>query len=168
MSKRPRGRPKGSGGTAATLDPSQVKQLLQVAQRLDGATYRRQLALLFSYELGMRASEISRISVGDVYDDAGSVRETLEVFGSRNRLLPLKSARLRAVLADYFERSLRDTHLESSRPIIESRRSRGMTPASLARLMTSVYRAAGFRSGSSLSGRRTLRMNLDTLGLLPS
>lgn len=165
MSKRPRGRPKGSGGgAAAILDSAQIKRLLQCAQRMDGSSCRIQVALLLSHELGMRASEISKLRLGDIYNEQGNVHARVRVVGKRsNRVLPLRSVKLRAVLADHFERNVRDRHLDHWEPLICSRGG-VMTPASLSRLMTSVYRAAGIESGSSRSGRRTLRASLEEFG----
>lgn len=164
MSKRPRGRPKGSGGAAAILDSAQIKRLFQCAQRMDGSSYRIQVALLLSHELGMRASEISKLRLGDIYNEQGNVHARVRAVSKRsNRVLPLRSVKLRVALADHFERSVRDRHLDQWEPLICSRRGM-MTSASLSRLMTSVYRAAGIESGSSRSGRRTLRASLEEFG----
>jgi integrase len=90
MNKRGRGRPKGSGGAAAVIDFTQLKCLLQVAERMDRATYRIQIALLLSYEIGLRASEVSKLHLCDIYAEEGSVRERLQVNGpGSRRVLPL-------------------------------------------------------------------------------
>lgn len=167
MGKRRRGRPKGSGGVAAVLDSGQLKRLLQVAQQMDGGSHRVQVALLISHEVGLRASEISELSLSDVYTEEGRVRDRLRVSGARNsRIVPLRSTKLRTLLADHYEKSFRDRHGTELTPLIRSQRGGAMTPASLARLMTSVYRAAGIRSGSSRSGRRTLRASVEELGII--
>lgn len=127
------------------------------------------MALLLSHEIGMRASEISRVCIRDVYDGQGNVRETLRVTTSRgDRTLPLRSARLRSALADHFERTLGTGYSDDLQPLVTSQRGGPMTAASLARLMTSAYHAAGYKSGSSRSGRRTLRANLEQFGLTRS
>lgn len=166
MGKRRRGRPKGSGGLAAVLDSAQIKRLLQVAQRMDGASHRVQVALLLSHELGMRASEISKLRLREIYTEQGTLRDRLQVSGiRRSRVLPLRSIKLRAVLADHFESAFRDRYIDECTPLIRSRRGGVMTAASLARLMTSAYRLTGIESGSSRSGRRTLRALVEEFGL---
>lgn len=167
MGKRRRGRPKGSGGLAAVLDSGQIKRLLQVAQQMDRTSYRVQIALLFSHEIGLRASEISKLSLGDIYTEEGRVRDRLQVNGVRgSRILPLRSIKLRAALADHYEKSFHDRRVNDLTPLVRSQRGGAMAPASLARLMTCVYRAAGIRSGSSRSGRRTLRASFEEFGLI--
>jgi integrase len=114
----------------------------------------------------MRASEISKLCLGDVYSEQGNVRDRLHVSGGRSeRVLPLKSIKLRIVLANHYERSFGDGYFDAMRPLIYSQRHGAMTPAALARLMTAAYRAAGIDSGTSRSGRRTLRARFELLDL---
>lgn len=165
MGKRPRGRPTGSRGSAAILDSVQVLKVLQSARRIDRSSYRLQVALLLSFDLGLRASEISSLCVVDIYDGKGHVAESVRIKSSSSqRLLPVRSTRLRSVLANHFERSFRNCHIDNATPIIRSQRGGAMTTGGLARLMTHLYRIAGVESGSSRSGRRTLRANLQNFG----
>lgn len=165
MGKRPRGRPKGSRGSAAILDSAQALKVLQAARRIDRSSYRLQVALLLSYELGLRASEISRLRVGDIYEENGNVGNSVRITSSGGeRLLPIRSTRLRSTLANHFECSLRDRHIDNATPVIRSQRGGAMTTGGLARLLTHLYRIAGIESGSSRSGRKTLRAHLENFG----
>lgn len=165
MGKRPRGRPKGSRGSAAILDSAQALKVLQTARRIDRSSYRLQVALLLSFELGLRASEISRLCVADIYEENGKVAHRVRIRSlGRERLLPIRTTRLRSALANHFERSFRNCHIDNATPVIRSQRGGAMTTGGLARLMTHLYRTAGIKSGSSRSGRRTLRAHLENFG----
>ncbi|NGX96591.1 MAG: site-specific integrase [Candidatus Afipia apatlaquensis] len=136
------------------------------ARQIDRSGTRLSVALLLSHEIGLRASDISRICSHDVYDPEGKVRETLSVSSGRGeRALPLNSIPLRSALADHYELSINNHFPDGPQPLIASQRGGPMTAASLARWMTSAYRAAGLKSGSSRSGRRTLRANLERFAL---
>lgn len=165
MGERPRGRPKGSRGSAAILDSAQVLKVLQTARRIDRSSYRLQVALLLSFDVGLRASEISRLRVADIYEENGNVGNSVRITSSSSeRLLPIRSTRLRTALANHFELSFRDRHIDNATPLIRSQRGGPMTTGGLARLLTHLYRMAGVESGSSRSGRRTLRANLENFG----
>lgn len=165
MVKRIRGRPRGSRGSAAILDSAQALKLLQTARRIGGSSYRLQVALLLSFDLGLRASEIARLRVADIYEGNGSVANTVRItFSGRERLLPIRSTRLRSALSNHFEYNFRDRHIDNATPVIRSQRGGAMTTGGLARLLTHLYRMAGIESGSSRSGRRTLRAHLENFG----
>jgi integrase len=166
MGKRTRGRPKGSRGSAAILDSAQALKVLQTARRIDRSSYRLQVALLLSFDLGLRASEITRLCVADIYEENGDVAHSVRISSGNERLLPIRSTRLRSALADHFECSFRNRHIDNAAPVIRSQRGGTMTTAGLARLLTHLYRIAGIKSGSSRSGRRTLRAHLEEFGLL--
>lgn len=165
MGKRPRGRPRGSHGSAAILDSSQILKVLQAARRIDRSSYRLQVALLLSFDLGLRASEIARLCVADIYEGNGNVANSIRIKSpGRERLVPVRSTRLRSTLANHFECSFRDRPHDNATPVIRSQRGSAMTTGGLARLLTHLYRKAGIDSGSSRSGRRTLRANLENFG----
>jgi integrase len=165
MGKRTRGRPKGSRGSAAILDSAQALKVLQTARRIDRSSYRLQVALLLSFELGLRASEISRLCVADIYEGNGNVANSVRITSSGSeRLLPIRSTRLRSALANHFEYSFRNRHIDNATPVIRSQRGGAMTTGGLARLLTHLYRIAEIESGSSRSGRRTLRAHLENFG----
>ncbi len=90
---------------------------------MDGASHRVQVALLLSHELGMRASEISKLRLREIYTEQGTLRDRVQVSGIRSsRVLPLRSIKLRAVLADHFESAFRDRYIDEYTPLIRSRR----------------------------------------------
>jgi integrase len=76
MQKRPRGRPRGSTGSAAPLTADQIKLVLKMArsERFDD---RAELLLLFSIGLGMRATELASLRWIDVYHSNGSIRSMI-------------------------------------------------------------------------------------------
>lgn len=77
MSKRPRGRPKGSTGKATLLSPAQVRDALTCARRYGRHANRAEVALTLSIELGLRAIELAALTFGDVYGPEGGLRSTI-------------------------------------------------------------------------------------------
>jgi integrase len=155
MTKCPRGRPKGSGGGAvAVLTPEDIRQVLRAARDSGRYSGRAEIALRLSIQLGLRAGELVTLKTRDLVDNRGHLRRELS-FNSRGlaRKLPLSSPELRRALADFCERHLNPHAPDDS--VFASQRKGALTRASLARLLTSVYKRTGICGGSSRSGRRT-------------
>ena len=150
MSKS-RGRPIGSGGPAAVLSPAEIQTVIRCSLKSGRHSARDQLALLFTLELGLLPARVSTLTIQDVFDECGAVRLTLPTVNGRTTYL---TPRLRLALATYWERlELWFDGTES--PLLRSQKGGAFTPASLARLMTKIYREAAI-NGSSRSGRKTV------------
>jgi integrase len=128
MTRRPRGRPKGSGGPVTVLTSDQVRDVLRAAVNSGRYSDRAQLAAM---------------RVGDVVDVAGQLLESLS------------NARpeLRRALANYCEQHV-NPHAQQAR-LFRSQRGGALRPFSLASMLTSIYKCAGIRGASSRSGRKT-------------
>jgi integrase/recombinase XerD len=163
--RRPRGRPKGTGGPAAVLTTAEITQVLRTARKSGRYAARAELALTLSFELGLRASELVSLRVGDLFYPDGKVKTVIftgSIDGRRGSYVPSDEVRKR--LADYYERSL-GPETAPEKPLFTSQRGGQLTVASLARLLTSIYRAAGIHGGSSRSGQRTHRQRGHAIGL---
>ncbi len=76
MQSRPRGRPKGSGGSAAILASNDVQRSLKMAANLRRHSARAELAILISVEFGLSAGALSRLSVGRIFESGGALNES--------------------------------------------------------------------------------------------
>jgi integrase/recombinase XerD len=165
VSKRLRGRPKGSTGKAAILSSAQVRDVFLSARRHGKYSDRAELVLALSIQLGLRATELAALRCADIYDSDGSVRQMILVTRAytrkaKTRALLVSSQKLRGLLADYRERQLYLRPHDKQIPLFRSQRGGHMTAASMTRFVTELYRKAGIADGSSRSGRRTLIASL--------
>ena len=168
MSKRQRGRPKGSVGKAAILSSAQIRDVLRSARRHGKHSHLAELVLALSIQLGLRATELASLQWADVYNSDGIVRHAIRVNrayirGARSCAELVIPQKLRGLLADYREKQT--SHGNGVQiPLFRSRRGGHMTAASMARFVTGLYRKAGIADGSSRSGRRTLIGGLFEIG----
>jgi len=142
------------------------KVLLSIAKKAHHA--RNKCMLYMSHLAGLRVGEIAALTLKDVLNEDGSVKD--EVFlrasqtkGSRGRtvLIPEK---LRAELAEYLSVrfKLKDKDMsvlhytDTTRALFYSQKSMkdGWSANSLSQWFTRTYRAAGCEGASSHSGRR--------------
>lgn len=151
MKKRKRGRPRGTIGSAAIITNEQFVRVCAIARRSGRYAARAETALLLSYELGLRAGELAVLTVGDLFEADERVRTSLLV---GRRVLPLSSPRLRKGLADYRVQNFAPD-VAPNAYLFFSQRGPNMTCTSLARELTTLYKAAGIVGGSSRSGKRS-------------
>jgi integrase/recombinase XerD len=166
MSKRARGRPNGSGGPAAVLTRAQVSEVLRAARSSGRHKDRTELAFILWIEFGLTAGPLAALKIGELIGCDGRVREELKLqFRTTTKSFPLSSPILRRTLANYCDRHL--TGAAADAPAFVSQRGGALTRASLARLLTSLYRRAGIVGGSSRSGRKTKSHRLRDNDLTP-
>ena len=89
---------------AQTLNEAQLRRVLQYCRSRRHPT-RDQTIILFSFYAGLRAKELAALKRGDVFDEAGAVREQFilsaeQSKGGKTRTVYLNQ-RLRRVLAEY-------------------------------------------------------------------
>jgi integrase len=143
-----------------TLSSDQIRILLTSARRSGRYIDRAELALALSIELGLTATRLAAMTTGDVYNSDGAVRTIIPV-QLADGWVPLRiSPKLLGLLADYREKHLAFYELDTMVSLFRSQRGVQMKPASMARLLTEVYRQAGIEKGSSRSGRRTFLISL--------
>ena len=119
-----------------------------------------------SFYAGLRAKEIASLTVGDVFDDAGAVREQFilsaaQSKGGQRRTVYL-SQRLRKAFAEYGD-TIKLT--DAQRPLFESQKGGGFSANTLCQLFLDIYRACGLKDASSHSGRRTYITRLANKGV---
>lgn len=127
---------------------------------------RDQTILQLSYYAGLRACEISALTVGDVFAADGSVRSTVtlsagQTKGSRARVFYVNQ-RLARVFSDYW-------HVVKSRnpsqPLFQTQLGTAFSANTMSQLFLIIYAAAGLEGCSSHSGRRSFITRLAEQGV---
>jgi integrase/recombinase XerD len=145
---------------AQTLNDAQLKRVLQFC-RTRRHTARDTTIIMVSFHAGLRAKEIAALTLGDVYDSDGSVREQFtlkrqQTKGGKSRTVYLNQ-RLRRQLADYATLlSLKDPRA----PLFASQKGGAFSANTMTQLFLDIYKPAGFANASSHSGRRSFITNL--------
>ncbi len=148
----------GLGKQAKTLSKGQVDAVLGYLAKTRWPT-RNRLIFLLSVKAGLRAKEIASLSWRMVTDADGQIGQAIRLEnraskGQSGRVIPMNEE-LRTALVDYSKTVL----MADSPFLIESERSKGMSPQALVNLFWRWYRHIGFDGCSSHSGRRTFVTN---------
>jgi integrase len=146
------------GKQAKTLSKGQVEAVLGYLAKTRWPT-RNRLIFLLSVKAGLRAKEIACLTWRMVTDARGQIGQAIFLEdaaskGRSGRVIPM-SEELRTALAEY----LKTSWIPNSRFLIESERSKGMSPQAIVNLFWRWYRHIGFDGCSSHSGRRTFITN---------
>ena len=140
---------------ARVLTDAEFKRLLAViAQGRHGA--RNRLAFMLSYQAGLRVGEIAALTVGDVIDRDGAVRDQLRLSaaitkGGHARVVFLNE-RLRREIGRFVEDSR--AARASSSPLLVTQKGTAFSANTLCQLMGQLYRLAALDGATSHSGRR--------------
>jgi site-specific recombinase XerD len=128
---------------ALRLDAGQFNRLIKITRATSRYAERDVLVLMLGHHTGMRVTEISRITVGDVMHASGKLREEVSLReavtkGCRQRCVYLSSKALICALNDYIQfRIERDIGIEHgdmryrkllpNQPLIYSARGAGLS-----------------------------------------
>jgi len=150
---------------AQTLTDTQLRRCLNWCQTRRHST-RDTTIFYVSYHAGLRAKEIAALTVGDVYDEQGAVREqfvldAVQTKGSKTRTVWI-NARLRRQLKLYHP-CIR--YQSAHQPLFASQKGGSFSANTMTQLFLNIYRAAGFENASSHSGRRTFITELASKGV---
>lgn len=146
-------------GQAPYIDPDTLDFVLT---RLSGPNAARNSAILhISHYLGLRAKEIASLTLGDVLNRRGELRDSIRLLkhmtkGAKFREVYLVNAGARSAVEAYLR--TRGTRAPE-RPLFLSQKGDAFSPNTMQRLIANLYRAAGV-PGSSHSGRRSFATNL--------
>ena len=148
----------GLGKQAKTLSKGQVDAVLGYLAKTRWPT-RNRLIFLLSVKAGLRAKEIASLSWRMVTDAGGQIGQAIRLEnraskGQSGRVVPMNEE-LRTALVDYSKTVI----VSDSAFLIESERSKGMSPQAVVNLFWRWYRHVGFDGCSSHSGRRTFITN---------
>ena len=148
----------GLGKQAKTLSKGQVDAVLGYMAKTRWPT-RNRLIFLLSVKAGLRAKEIASLSWRMVTDAGGQIGQAIRLEnraskGQSGRVIPMNKE-VRTALVEYSKTVL----MPDSPFLIESERSKGMSPQAIVNLFWRWYRHIGFDGCSSHSGRRTFITN---------
>jgi integrase/recombinase XerD len=150
---------------AQTLNEAQLRRVIHYCRSRRHPT-RDQTIVMVSFYAGLRAKEIAGLTVGDVFDDTGAVREQFILSAAQSkggqRRTVYVSQRLRKAFAEYGNSiKLTDSH----RPLFASQKGGAFSANTMCQLFLDIYKACGLKDASSHSGRRTYITRLANKGV---
>ena len=150
---------------AQTLNEAQLRRVLHYC-RSRRHPIRDQTIIMVSFYAGLRAKEIAALTVGDVFDEQGAVREqfiltAVQSKGGQTRTVYLNQ-RLRKALAEYGDTIKFN---DPQRALFESQKGGHFSANTMCRLFLDIYKAVGLKDASSHSGRRTYITRLANKGV---
>lgn len=150
-------------GQAKVLNDDELKRVYLIAG--SGRMANRDIALLdFSFKLGLRVKEMASLTIDDIIDDNGKIRDSFHLTseqakGDKGRAIYLTNKKLRKNLETY----LIDRDGDLNRHLFKSQKT-AFTPNSLQQVFRRLYKSAGIKGAKSHSGRRTFATKLIEAG----
>lgn len=141
---------------AKVLSQSELKRLLAIiAQRKHAA--RDRAAVMLSFYAGMRVGEIAALTIGDVLDGQGRVRDQIrlraEITKGGHARVVFPNDTLRQELQRYVD-GMAPARFEPAAPFLLTQKRTAFSANTLCQLFAAFYQAAGIDGASSHSGRR--------------
>lgn len=141
---------------AKVLNEGELKRLLAViAQRKHAA--RDRAAVMLSFYAGMRVGEIAALTMGDVFDAEGRVRDQIrlraEITKGGHARVAFPNDRLRRELQVYAD-ALPAARRAPDAPLLLTQKRTAFSANTLCQLFATLYTTAGIDGASSHSGRR--------------
>jgi integrase/recombinase XerD len=146
-------------GQAKVLTDEELN-LVQIVAR-SGRQAKRDLVFLdFSFLLGLRVKEMAALSIENIQDDNGKIRESFylkadQAKGNKGRTVYLTNKKLRKNLDSY----LNDRAGDTNKHLFKSQKT-AFTANTLQQLFKRLYLKAGIQGAKSHSGRRTFATRL--------
>ena len=149
------------------LTERQVKQLLSSTKMTRHST-RNRLIVILSYYVGLRACEICSLTVGDVLDGEGNIKDTVilkshQTKGNKSNSVYLSDTVKDEIRKYFSEYSYLVTLKQSS--LLQSQKGGGFSSMTIQHLFKKLYKSIGLDDCSSHSGRRTMITQLAEKGV---
>ncbi len=149
------------------LTEKQVKQLLSSTKMTRHST-RNRLIVILSYYVGLRACEICSLTVGDVLDGEGNIKDTVilkshQTKGNKSNSVYLSDTVKDEIRKYFSEYSYLVTLKQSS--LLQSQKGGGFSSMTIQHLFKKLYKSIGLDDCSSHSGRRTMITQLAEKGV---
>ena len=147
-------------GKALVLSPEQFKRTIKY-QKSTKYGLRNSILLMISFYLGLRSKEMASLTIGDLVDRNGDLKEECmlkkhQTKRSKQRRFYLTNDKLKKVLVEYLEtKKDRDGNLDLDSYLIVSQKGGSFNPNTLQQLFHKMYQDVGI-DASSHSGRRTM------------
>ena len=152
---------------AKLLTDVEFKRLNAIVNSLRYPT-RNHTAVSLSFYAGLRACEISALRVGDVFDEAGGIKDTIYLNSDQTKgsdsATVLVNTKLKRQLAKFAKQY--PVHVSNrSVLLLFSAKGGGFTAQTIVNLFKRIYKMAGIDGASSHSGRRQFVTNLADKGI---
>lgn len=152
---------------AKLLTAQERKRLAAVIDSKRYAT-RNHAAVALSFYAGLRACEIAALRIGDVFDEAGAVRDTIHLRATQTKgsagNTVLVNKRLTAALKRYAA-AYPNRITQPNAPVMFSAKGGGFKAQTIVNLFQNLYKAAAISGASSHSGRRQFVTELADKGI---
>ena len=152
---------------AKLLTEPEFRRLTAIVNSLRYPT-RNHTAMALSFYAGLRACEIAALRVGDVFDEAGGVKDTIylsadQTKGSDSGTV-LVNSKLKRQLAKFGQQY--PVHVSTrTAPLLFNAKGGGFTAQTVVNLFKRLYKMAGIDGASSHSGRRQFVTQLADRGI---
>lgn len=151
---------------AKTLTQNEIDQVLRYIATKNRYAIRNRALLLTSFYSGMRVGEIASLTINDVQNDDGTIRNEIRLSASQTKgnigRVVFVNEKLRTELDNYLrDRRIKDKH----QPLFYTEKREGFNANTLTQWFFWLYKKAGISSASSHSGRRTFITNLANKGV---
>jgi len=146
---------------AKLLTDAEFKRLTAVINSLRYQS-RNHTIIALSFYAGLRACEIAALRIGDVFDEAGGVKDTIYLSSSQTKgsdsCTVLVNSKLQKQLVKYAAQYPQHVTKADAKLIFSAKR-RGFSAQTIVNLFQRLYASAGIQGASSHSGRRQLSLN---------
>ena len=152
---------------AKLLTEPEFRRLTAIVNSLRYQT-RNHTIIALSFYAGLRACEIAALRVGDVFDEAGGVKDTIYLSADQTKGSDsgsvLVNTKLRRQLLKFAKQY--PVHVSTrSAPLLFSAKGGGFTAQTIVNLFKRLYKMAGIDGASSHSGRRQFVTQLADQGI---
>lgn len=153
---------------ARVLTDAEFKRLLAVIAQMKHSG-RNRLALMLSHLAGLRVGEIAALTLRDVFDSDGMVREQLRLRAEITKGGHARVVFLNEKLRREIERHRTDwpEDRDADAPLLLTQKRTAFSPNTLCQLIGQLYRSAGLDGATSHSGRRWFITRLAHSGVSP-
>ena len=152
---------------AKLLTDAEFRRLTAIVNSLRYPT-RNHTAIALSFYAGLRACEIAALRVGDVFDEAGGVKDTIYLNSDQTKGSDSGTVLVNTKLRRQLVRFAKQYPVHSSNrtiPMLFSAKGGGFTAQTVVNLFKRIYQSAGIDGASSHSGRRQFVTNLADKGI---
>ncbi len=151
---------------AKTLTQNEIDQVLRYIATKHRYAIRNRALLLTSFYSGMRVGEIASLTINDVQNEDGTIRNEIRLSASQTKgnvgRVVFVNEKLKTELDNYLRnRRIKDKY----QPLFYTEKREGFNANTLTQWFFWLYKKAGISSASSHSGRRTFITNLANKGV---
>ena len=152
---------------AKLLTDAEFKRLTAVINSLRYQT-RNHTTVALSFYAGLRACEIAALRVGDVFDEASNVKDTIYLNSAQTKGSDSTTVLVNTKLKRQLEKFAKQYPLHMSTrtaPLLFSAKGGGFSAQTIVNLFKRIYKIAGIEGASSHSGRRQFVTKLADQGI---